>query len=398
MRFQPHPPEVITESTLVRVPGTEIIPLRMKTIPTHSDTPTSRRPAKCQSLIRTLGILIATVTLTPLPLNAIESEVGKAFAAFELQSISSRTTQAMTRAATQFLGKLDPVVRGDAQLPFNTPEKAVWSNLPPNLDYRGVRIADLSGPELQQLMFLLATSLSPEGFEKVRGIMLGDDLLVRGDQTGNRMLFGADNYWFFIFGTPSSDQAWGWQFDGHHLAINLTIRGDKVTLAPSFIGTQPADVAWGKGYEHQPMSAEVNQAFALINQLSAEQRQKAIVGDRRQNLDAGPGDDDAQPKPTGIKGSALNAAQKTALANLIHQWQQILPQAYAAKRLGKVRETIADTYFGWWGETSPESPVYYRIQGPHVLIEFANQNLGGNPLQHLHSVYREPGNDYGAGF
>ncbi|GAB3850408.1 DUF3500 domain-containing protein [Dactylosporangium cerinum] len=40
------------------------------------------------------------------------------------------------------------------------------------------------------------------------------------------------------------------------------------------------------------------------------------------------------------------------------------------------------------------------MQGPAFTIEFAHQqgqgaNAGG--ITHIHSIYREPGNDYGAG-
>jgi hypothetical protein len=39
------------------------------------------------------------------------------------------------------------------------------------------------------------------------------------------------------------------------------------------------------------------------------------------------------------------------------------------------------------------------VQGPTFIIEFAHQqgqgaNAGG--ITHIHSIYREPGNDYGA--
>jgi len=40
--------------------------------------------------------------------------------------------------------------------------------------------------------------------------------------------------------------------------------------------------------------------------------------------------------------------------------------------------------------------IYYRIQGPTLLIEFQVEgNLGANE-GHLHSIYRDPTNEYGA--
>ena len=349
-----------------------------------------------QSLFRQILALLAIGIFFPLSAFAIESEVGRAFESQKLESIESRSTSAMVSAAKKFLSELDPILRSKAKLPFNTPEKAVWSNLPPNLDYAGVRLLDLSPAELKNVITLLATSLSAEGFEKVRGIMLGDDLLVRGN--GGRMLFGAENYWFFIYGTPSATEAWGWQFDGHHLAINLTIKGDRVTISPSFIGTQPADVKWGANYSHNPMKQEVDLAFKLLGSLSDAQKQNAIIGSRRQNLDAGPGADEVIPPVQGIAGETLTEAQKRTLGQLITQWVTILPAQYAAPKIQQILQTLDQTTFGWWGETAPGSAVYYRVQGPEILIEFANQNLGGNPQQHLHSVYRDPSNDYGKSF
>ncbi len=38
---------------------------------------------------------------------------------------------------------------------------------------------------------------------------------------------------------------------------------------------------------------------------------------------------------------------------------------------------------------------YYRIQGPKLVIEYAPQPLGGDPSMHIHTIYRDPTNDYG---
>jgi hypothetical protein len=42
--------------------------------------------------------------------------------------------------------------------------------------------------------------------------------------------------------------------------------------------------------------------------------------------------------------------------------------------------------------------AYYRIQGPHLVIEYAPQTLGGDPAMHVHTMYRDPTNDYGRKF
>ena len=55
-------------------------------------------------------------------------------------------------------------------------------------------------------------------------------------------------------------------------------------------------------------------------------------------------------------------------------------------------------YFGWAGPVGPTDPYYYRVHGPTVLIEFDNNHPPGRsdgPINHIHSVYRDPENDYG---
>jgi hypothetical protein len=58
------------------------------------------------------------------------------------------------------------------------------------------------------------------------------------------------------------------------------------------------------------------------------------------------------------------------------------------------RAKLADTYFAWSGPLTNGSAAYFRIQGPTLVIEYAPQ--GG--VDHIHTIYRDPTNDYGAQF
>ena len=49
-------------------------------------------------------------------------------------------------------------------------------------------------------------------------------------------------------------------------------------------------------------------------------------------------------------------------------------------------------FFAWSGPTTAGSAAYFRIQGPTLHIEYAPQ--GG--VNHIHTIYRDPTNDYGA--
>ena len=345
---------------------------------------------------RIVAAAAVSLGLVPSISNAqVASYVGKQISAFDATSINSHETSSSVAAADALIDTLDAGLRTKALLPMTSDEWAKWSNLPPSPDYAGVRLADLSEAQLKLAFTLMATSISGEGFHKVKGIMLGDDLLVRGDGNQGQMRFGADNYWLIIFGRPDAAKPWGWQLDGHHLGLNVSIVGERSTIAPSFIGTQPADVVWNDSDSYTPMKGEVALAYELINSLNAEQRSKAVRGARRQNIDAGPGQDNTIPDMEGIAGSDLSSQQREKLLELISEWVRIHEPKESARRLKEVASDITKTHLAWYGETAEDSPVYYRIQGPRLLIEFSHQNLGGNPLQHLHSVYRDPTNDYG---
>jgi hypothetical protein len=49
-------------------------------------------------------------------------------------------------------------------------------------------------------------------------------------------------------------------------------------------------------------------------------------------------------------------------------------------------------HFAWAGPTTPGEPHYYRLQGPRLLVEWDNTQRGAN---HAHSVWRDPGSDFG---
>jgi hypothetical protein len=87
--------------------------------------------------------------------------------------------------------------------------------------------------------------------------------------------------------------------------------------------------------------------------------------------------------------------------DLIGEWAEIGNDAYAATRMAEIKAGLRDTWFAWSGPTTHlpgrNGSAYYRIQGPKVVIEFSPQGPGGDPTMHVHTVYRDPTNDYGRG-
>ena len=67
--------------------------------------------------------------------------------------------------------------------------------------------------------------------------------------------------------------------------------------------------------------------------------------------------------------------------------------------MAEIKSGLDDTWFAWSGATTHaeghSGTAYYRIQGPTLVIEYAPQPLGGDPTNHIHTIYRDPTNDYG---
>src|SRR5262245_51545267 len=291
--------------------------------------------------------------------------------------------------ATAFLDTLDANQRGKVLLDFDSARKPSWSNLPVTMVPRnGLRLGELTKPQRAAALDTLAAVLSKQGYQKVIDIMNADDQLVTGGE--NRMRFGTEHFYLALFGTPSATRPWMLQFGGHHLGINVTVVGKDAVLTPTHTGTQPESFM-RDGKTVRPLGPENDLAFKLVNLLDAEQHKQAVLGHKPRNLVPGPGQDGKTIRPEGLKGAALKAEQRATLLDLIGAWVHILPDDAAARRMAALTARLDETYFAWYGPTAKGSAAYYRIQGPTLLIEYAPQ--GGT--NHIHTIIRDPGNDYG---
>ena len=299
-----------------------------------------------------------------------------------------KTTANAVAKAGAFLDTLDAGQRGKALLDYDSAKKPSWSNLPVTIVPRnGLALGDLTKLQRAAALEALAAVLSKEGYQKAIDIMNADDQLIKGND--NKMKFGTENYYIALFGTPSTTKPWMLQFGGHHLGINVTIVGKNAVLTPTHTGTQP-DSFTRAGKTVRPLGPENDLAFKLVNMLDAEQQKQAVLGAKPRNLALGPGQDGKTIPPEGLKGTALNKDQRATLVELIGAWVHILPEPAAASRMNAIKDKLDDTYFAWYGPTAKGSAVYFRIQGPTLLIEYAPQ--GGT--NHIHTIIRDPGNDY----
>ena len=80
--------------------------------------------------------------------------------------------------------------------------------------------------------------------DKVRDVMRLNHYL--GQLVGNTMVFGEYSFNFALFGEPSPTQPWGWQLQGHHLALNCLVINGQLVLTPTFMGAEPNYADEGK--------------------------------------------------------------------------------------------------------------------------------------------------------
>ncbi|SDH02809.1 Protein of unknown function [Pseudomonas flavescens] len=273
---------------------------------------------------------------------------------------------------------------------------AVWSNYPvSDVPRPGLQLGNLNDAQRAAALHLLQTLLSPQGYQKVLDIMGSDQALSEG---GTNYASGTAYYTLGIFGTPSASAPWMVQFGGHHLGLNVVIVGARGVLTPTLTGAQPSVYTVG-GRTVRVLAGENDKAFALLGALDDPQRQQAILDYRVGDLVLGPGSSAETIVPEGLKASAMDERQRALLLDLIGEWAGIVGDAYAAPRMAEIRAGLDDTWFAWSGPTTHEpgrnGSAYYRIQGPKLVIEFSPQGVGGDPTMHVHTVYRDPTNDYG---
>ena len=316
-------------------------------------------------------------------------------------------TTRVVAAANAFLATLSEAERAKGTFGFTSSQRTGWSNLPSGIFQRnGLRFGDMTTAQREAALALVASALSRDGYKKVTDIMNGDEVLKNagGGRTGGRqgapaaggrgggVRFGLDEYYLALLGTPSTTTPWMIQFGGHHLAINVTVVGPNNVMTPSLPAAQPAKYTLN-GQTIRPLGRENDKGFALINALNAAQQKQAILAYEVKDLVLPPGADGKVIQPEGIVASAMNASQQAMLLDLAREWVGILNDEAASAKMAELKANLPRTYFAWSGATQNGGIAYYRIQGPTVVIEYAPQQ---GDLEHIHTIYRDPTNDYGA--
>ena len=351
-------------------------------------------------------IVLSTLSIAGLTFNIFDTPTVEAEKTEGIAEISTKPSIiALTTVMNSFRAALSSELLAAASFPLGHKESYSWTNTPPSMggNRGGIHFGRLSAEQLTLFYEVLDAFLSDDGYTKVSLITKDVETHLSKIRPG---FWDPNDYHIALFGNPETDGSWGFQLDGHHLALNFLVHGDEVSIVPAFIGSEPATI---NGIE--VLEDERGNAFTLMNSLDASQKEKAIQAGRRR-LQVGPGRstdsflnyDYSDFVGVGLKASEMNDVQKANLRNLIKTYVYNLETEFADIWMADIDAGLDDTYFVWIGGTTTDDPIYYRVFNPAVWIEFNNEGGvgggrgggGGNNLDHIHSITRAPnGNDYG---
>jgi hypothetical protein len=249
-------------------------------------------------------------------------------------------------------------------------------------------------------------------------------------------------YYLRVFGEPGGPGPWGWRFGGHHVSLNYLITGGVlISTTPCFMGADPAFSPLLGGMVHRPLGRVEDLARELVSSLPAGLAARAILlpkappdlvtanrssiseGDRvipltgiwrgekfldpaeqeriqaqSDAIDTAAGFDENDHRaveftaiPKGLPAAELDNRQRALLLALLGTYLARVPDGVSP--LERYHGTVLDAvHIAWAGSLEPGQPHYYRLQGPHLLIEWDNTQRGAN---HAHSVWRDPSGDFG---
>ena len=356
----------------------------------------------------------------------------------------------MAEAASAWLDGLDPrqrevatgAVPGDDA---SDAERRRWFYTP--TDHGGLTFHEQRPGQQRAAMRLISTGLSTAAYVTAATIMGLENVLdhVEGFVTRFDRERGRDPglYYLRVFGEPGGRAPWAWRFGGHHISLNnLVVDGAVVATTPCFLGADPATSPLLGGAVNRPLARVEDLARDLVRSLRPDLAARAVLlpkapsdvvtanrttvaaGDRviplagiwrderfpdpvqQAKLQAlsdaiddaagyGEGDHAALQytvEPKGVPGSELDAEQRDLLRTLLGTYLGRVPAEVSPLRRYDDAAALDAVHIAWAGSTAPGEPHYYRLQGPRLLVEWDNTQRDAN---HAHSVWRDPGSDFG---
>lgn len=303
--------------------------------------------------------------------------------------------------------------------PINAREWRAWSNPEMLLRPFGLRLEEVSKHVAESILSVMEASLSREGFKKALATMWINDFL--GELCEIPKIMNKYSYNFLVFGNPSSVEPWGWSLYGHHLCLNVFLKGTQIVASPIFTGAEPNMIDSGEFAGNRILEEEGNFGLKLMQSLPDTTKAKAqifkllrdpgmlqtgdLVVDRWNQDDqrhlCGAFRDNRIVPYEGVKVSELTQQQQQLVLDIAEQFLLYLPETARKMRKAQIQSYFHETFFSWIGAYGDEDPFYYRIQSPVIIFEFDHHSgvflTNEEPAKfHTHTIVRTPNaGDYG---
>ena len=338
-------------------------------------------------LIRRIQVACVVVSCSICASCSFESISNKANANTDCDTPSvamgeRKSIKMITAAAARLASSLSEDLSQRARYCLGDAEQHAWTNVPGRRS-GGVRLGDMDVDQQKLVWGLLDVFMSDAGYEKAHLIATDIEVASGAGPT--------DDYTVALFGDPANDGAWGFQFDGHHLALNFVVHADHVVLAPIFLGTQPLGVD-----DRYPLEYETSLGQVLISTLSPDERTSSqgvdLIG-RDVRAGSGRGHDDRGRlydvkdfDGVGVKVSELSQTSRVAVEGLVGTYLGNLTEPFSDEVLDEVLASMDGGFFTY--ETRGQR-TYYRVYVPDVLlIEYNDVSH-----DHIHTITRLLGSD-----
>jgi hypothetical protein len=307
------------------------------------------------------------------------------------------TAETMTSAARAFLASLDDGQRAKATAPFDTPDHREWTYVPGPRP--GLPLKEMTDEQRRLALALLDTGLSERAQQTARGIIALEPILGELERASGTVHHDRDPelYWFRVLGEPGGSAPWAWRTNGHHVAVHVTVVGDRVAVTPHFFGANPAMVPSGPQQGLRTLPDEEDLGRALVRALDDGQREVAVVAqtapsDIMSRMDPVV---DRSAMPSGLAYGEMTDDQREQLRTLIRHYLTRPTKALADEAWAELeRAGLEPVTFTWAGSLEPGigNGHYYAVLGTTFLLEYDNTQNNAN---HIHSVWRDFANDWG---
>ena len=203
---------------------------------------------------------------------------------------SQRTGAAMAKNAQAFLDSLTPEQREKAADPLDSADRTHWNFIPTNqFPRQGLPLKEMTEPQRKLAHRAAADRPQParlhhddDDHERPRGDPAGHRGRRARRQAGRRSRNDPRSRAVLLHDLrhAGTKGRWGWRVEGHHISLHFTIAdGSAVVAAPTFWGTNPAEVREGPKKGLRTLDKEQDAGRALMMALDDAQKKTATFAE-----------------------------------------------------------------------------------------------------------------------